>query len=203
MRILPILVLVPAVLATAPARAQRSSDQPLREHVGTTVAYRVAIPARWDLKEDGEKLTATNGTLLLVLGAKDLMVGKRETTLPVSPAESRRILTNMFLGSDSLLLGMMDAVGKRITEEPGYRCSTLAREVRELAGQHAGFLSVRCDHGRGESARFDLWCTVKEGIVYFLMYGAEPKDYAVNEPLFDRIRGSLVLADAPPAGSPD
>ena len=36
--------------------------------------------------------------------------------------------------------------------------------------------------------------------MYILLCGAAPKDYAANEPLFDRVRESLVLADTPPAG---
>jgi hypothetical protein len=39
--------------------------------------------------------------------------------------------------------------------------------------------------------------------MYFLVCSANPKDYAANELLFDRVRESLVLADTPPAGSPE
>jgi hypothetical protein len=200
MRTLPVLTLLCSALAAAPAHGQRSSNSPLREHVGTPVAYRVGIPVRWELKEDGDKLTATNGRVMLVLGARDLVTNKVESKLPVSDAESRRILTNMFMSSDSLLLGLMDRITEQVMEERGVRCSQVTREVRELAGQHAGFHSLRCGEGR-EAARLDTWVTVKDGVMYMLVYAGEPKDYAANEPLFDRVRQSLVLADAPPAGA--
>jgi hypothetical protein len=187
-------------LAAAPAHAQRSASQPLREHVGTTVAYHLGIPARWELKEDGEKLVATNGRVMLVLGVRDLVTQKVGLQLPVSDAESRRIMTTMFMSSDSLLLGLLDQMGEGMMEERGVRCSHVTREMRELAGQHAGFLGLRCVEGRA-SARVDIWLTIKNGVAYILVYGGEPKDYAANEILFDRVRESLVLADTPPAGA--
>ncbi|HVG45747.1 MAG TPA: hypothetical protein VM890_13495 [Longimicrobium sp.] len=201
MRNLPVLTLLCFALAAAPTHAQRSSNTALREHVGTSVGYRVGIPERWELKEEGEELTATNGRVTLFLGVRDLVTEKRESRLPVSPAESRRIMTNFFMGSDSLLLGLMDRMRVEMMEERGVHCTQLTREVRELAGQHAGFLSLRCDRGRRESVRFDSWLTVKDGVAYLLMYLGEPKDHAANEPLFDRVRQSLVLADTPPAGA--
>ena len=162
MRTLPVLTLLCSLLAV-PAHAQRSSSPPLREYVGTSVAYRMGIPVRWELREDGGKLMATNGRVMLMLGVQDLVTDKEEAKLPVSPAENRRIMTNVFLGSDSLLLGLMDRIPEGVMTKQGVQCSQLTREVRELAGQHAGFLSLRCDLGGGEVARYDVWLTVKDG----------------------------------------
>jgi hypothetical protein len=197
------LALLCFALGAATAHAQRGSTQPLREHVGTTVAYRVGIPTRWELREDGEKLMASNGRVMVILGAQDLVTGEKELDLPVSSAEKRRILTTMILGSDSLLLGLMDRMAETATEKPRLRCSQLAREVRELAGQHAGYMSLACESELGESSRLDTWFTVKDGVMYILVCAAETKAYAANELLFNRVRESLVLADAPPAGSPE
>jgi len=193
------LALLFSALAAAPTHAQRSSSQPLREYTGKTVPYRIGIPANWQLAEDGNKLTASRGRVMLIFATVDVgtIQAGSETQLPAE--EIRRATTAALLASDSLLLMIVDRMFPSLEATPGFHCTRQFREIRELGGQRAGFIRIRCDLARGDSARFEGWMTIKHGVMYSLTFIADPSAYPANEPIFSRIRESVVLPDSAPA----
>ncbi|HEU4881367.1 MAG TPA: hypothetical protein VFT45_03950, partial [Longimicrobium sp.] len=100
---LRVLALVCALLGGAPA----AMAQKLTPMVGAPIGYRVSLPSGAEIEDDGETLTAQTEDVIVFIAAVDLVAAQDEP-LPVSDAESRRIVTSMFMGSDSLLFGLMD-----------------------------------------------------------------------------------------------
>lgn len=207
MRLLRLSALACLLAAMAPpALAQSAASSvltPLTPTVGTPIAYRISLPEGWEIKREDDVLYARQGPLTVVLGSMDMMAAV-EDPLPVSDVEARRIMTNMIMGSDSLLYDMMREVSK---EEEGYRVTGTVQDIRSLAGQRAAFLRGRYEED-GEIGWAEAHFTIKDGIVYMLMFALEggertEAEFAAYEPLFTRIRDSLVLADAPPAARPD
>jgi hypothetical protein len=189
-----------------PALAQSAASPvltPLAPTVGTPIAYRISLPERWEITREDDVLTARQGPLTVVLGAMDMMKDV-EDPLPVSDGEARRIMTNMIMGSDSLLYAMMREVTQ---EEEGYRVTGTVRDIRSLAGQRAAYLKGRYEED-GEIGWAEAHITIKDGIMYMLMFTLEggertEAEFATHQPLFARIRDSFVPADAPPAARPD
>jgi hypothetical protein len=137
-------------------------------------------------------LTATRGRVMIMLITSDLLA-EQENPLPVSDAEARRMLTDMLLSSDSLLYGMMGQWNVTPSGEP--RLRDAIREIRTLGGQKAAYMRGHVAE-RGGSGEIEMHFTLKDGIMYFLMFAAEGS-LGGNETLFGRIRDSLVLAPAP------
>lgn len=72
----------------------------------------------------------------------------------------------------------------------------MVREVRTFQGQRAGYISGRFDV-EGKEGWMEAHITVREGVLYqlwFVVYGEDPAAY---QPLFERVRDSLVFALAP------
>lgn len=173
-------------LTAAPAHAQ-SSTEPMREYIGRNVPYRVEIPARWFLVEDGSRVSLSEGSVIMMVSARYLTALQ-----PGTPrSEMRRILTSP-AATDSLLMAYTAEVARKIAT-PGYHCAQGARGLRELAGQRAAFTRIRCAREGGDSVRFDAWITVKDGVMYGLTFGGVLRDYAAHVPMFDRVRASLVF----------
>jgi hypothetical protein len=184
-----VAVLAVAVLAGAPA----AEAQRLVAAVGDPIAYRVDVPAGARIERAGYYMTAETDDAHLTTAAVD-MVNDADHHLPVSDREARRIVTDMFIGSDSLLLGLIDEGMRR----RDVRLAGAVREIRTLGGQRAGYIRGRV--GRSKDApSIEMYVTVKDGIMYMLVFTAVGPTARV-ESLAARIHQSFVMPDAPPAG---
>jgi hypothetical protein len=112
---------------------------------------------------------------------------------PGPDAEARRVATDRFLGSDSLLLTLVNGGVAQMRSE-GTRFDETAREIRSLAGQRAAYLSGRRTDELAAVSRLEVYVTVKDAIIYLLLFAAPEAEYAGHQALFDRVRASLVLA---------
>lgn len=220
MRFSPSLPLLAALFACASAASAQSSPA-LVPHTGEPLAYRIGLPRGWEVQREdvtasqeaqvqggtvtntvrveiqGEQLSAGNGTGYIHLLVSDLVPVKR-SDLPVSWAEQRRIVTSTLLSSDSLLFGLL----ANVVRNQGAQFRDMVREVRTLGGQRAGYLSGVLVQPRLES-RTEIYVTVKDGIVYVMIFAEEDSDFAAREPLFARVRDSLVFAENAPSSPPE
>ncbi|HYR08019.1 MAG TPA: hypothetical protein VEQ60_09630 [Longimicrobium sp.] len=181
-----------AMLALAPGAA----TQTLVSRVGDPVPYQIQLPALARISGDGEMLQAETDDFIVVVAAMDMMAEDKDP-LPVSEAEARRILTNVVIGSDSLLLAMMEE-GAR---EQNLELSDVVKEIRTLGGQRSGWMRGRTTCSCGHEVVIETYVTVKDGIVYMLMFGGYAENAERRAPLIARIHESFILADAPPAAT--
>lgn len=210
-RLFAVLPLLAVLLASA-ASAQSA---PLVPHTGSSLAYRIGFPGGWKVgREDlsatrdvqvaagritntvrvevrGEQLSATRGAALITLVTTDLLPIKNPA-VPTSWAEQRRIMTASVMGSDSLLFGLLANAARRLG--PGF--TNAVREMRTLGGQRAGYMSG-LHSVRGDEARMECYVTVSDGVMYFMFFADADSRFAAQEPLFARVRDSLVFASAP------
>jgi hypothetical protein len=203
MRLLCLSALACLLAAVAPPVLAQSATSPvltpLTPTVGNPITYRISLPERWEITREDDVLYARQGPLTVVLGAMDIVRMVKDPP-PASEAEERRIMTNMVMGSDSLLYDLMREATR---EEEGYRVTGIMHDIRSLAGQRAAYMRGRYEED-GETGWAEAHFTMKDGIAYMLMFTLEGSErteaeFATYEPLFTRIRDSLVLADAPPA----
>jgi len=174
-----------------PGRAPAAAAQKLTPVTGSPIAYRVSLPSDAEVENYGEILTAESENAMIFVGAVDLVAAQDER-LPVSDGESRRIVTSMFMGSDSLLFGPIDfALQEQDTELTGQ-----VREIRTLGGHRAAYVRGEFQED-GEAAWMEMHLTVKDGILYLLIVGGS-RDNA-SPALARRIHESFVLADGPTA----
>lgn len=223
MRFSPALPLLAAVFACASAApAQSSPDSiPLVARTGSLLAYRISFPRGWEVEREevnasrqaevqggritntvrvqfeGELLRAESGTRFIQLVVLDAVPVQR-SDMPVSWAEQRRIVTNTLLSSDSLLYGVMGSVMR--TQGTDFR--NVVREIRTLGGQRAGYLSALLVQ-QNLTSRTELYVTIKDGIVYVLLFAEADSRFAAHEPLFARVRDSLVFAENAPVSTPE
>lgn len=187
------LILACALLGMAPAaHAQIQTTSSLNPTIGSPIAYRIGLPKGWAVeREDGTLTMSTEGASIFV-GAMDLAA--EADHLPVSDAEKRRILTNMFMGSDSLLFSLLEmGMGSAGT---GIAVEEATREIRTLGGERAAYMTMQC-RCETERVRMDMYVTVKDGIMYALILGAKANAFKRHEPLFANVRDSFTLASAP------
>jgi hypothetical protein len=183
------LMLCAVLLGSAPAAAQK-----LETIVGNPIAYRVGLPAGAEIVDDGETVHVETENAIVFVGAVDL-VATQDEKLPISDREARRLMTNVFMDSDSLLLGLL----YQSMAQQGVELENIVTEMRTLGGQRAGYLRGEFVEA-GDRARMEMHVTVKDGIMYLLIVGCEDGDDAASATLAQRIHQSFVLADAPPAG---
>jgi len=223
MRLSSALSLVAVLLAgasAAPAQSSRAST-PLVAHTGSPLAYRIGLPQGWQIQRQdvtasrqaqvqagratntvrveiqGETLSAASGTAYVHLLVSDVVPVKR-SDMPVSWAEQRRIVTSTLVGSDSLLLGLLaNAIRGR---EADFRDVT--REIRTVAGQRAGYLSALLVQ-RDLQSRTEIYATVKNGVMYVLIFADADSEFAARETLFARVRDSLVFAENAQVSPPE
>jgi hypothetical protein len=193
-RVLLAAMLGAAMLAPAPGAAA----QTLVSRVGDPVPYRIQLPALARISVEGEFLKAEADDFLVVVATIDMMKEDKDP-LPVSEAETRRILTNVVLGSDSLLLAIMEESAREQNLEPG----DVVTEIRTLGGQRSGWMRGRMMCSCGHEVVIETYVTAKDGIVYMLTFGSHAENAERRAPLIARIHESFALADAPPpaAGS--
>jgi hypothetical protein len=185
--------LTAALFGLAPAAAA----QPLTITVGEPIAFQVGLPQDFEVTQEEDMLFAESedADVMVMVGASDL-VAEEGNPLPVSEAESRRIFTSMILGSDSLLLALLN---EGIMGAQGVQADEVVQEIRTLAGQRSAYARgpFETDGGTGW---FEMHVTMKDGIIYLLAFMVQGKEgLDAHAPLFARIRESLVLADAPPS----
>jgi hypothetical protein len=190
-----------AALVVAPS-ASAQGAQSLRTAVGTPFPYSIDLPRDWEIQRGNQKdgastmhlLAAGSGDRSVVLITADVMEALDEPLL-VSEGQARRIMTDMFISSDSLLYGMMHMFGGTVAEDEGPLLDVV-KEIRILHGQRSAFMRGRTVKD-GRSEWFEIHITVQNGILYMLLFTVKTNDYAAHEPLFARIRDSLVFAPAP------
>jgi len=199
MRLPLLLALSCAFLGLAPAaRAQTSA--PLVTTVGDPIAYRIDLPKDWEISRVSQNvpngtahaLSATGGDGAVSVTAADLAAGRTDRPTGVSEAQMRRMMTDMILGSDSLMYGLMQAA---ITNQGG-TLRDAVRGITTLAGQRAAHLKGRVERD-GTTTPLELHLTVRDGIMYVITTMTGDGRYAASEPLFARIRDSFVLAPTP------
>jgi len=195
------LPLAAALLGAAFILAPSASAQggpALRTAVGTPFPYRIDLPRECEIvrgrqtvsDREVHSLTAGSEDLAVVVQTVDLMEGDAQRAPGISDAQMRRIMTDMVVSSDSLLYGIMQSISAVMGKSGEIRDP--AWEIRTLAGQRAAYLTGRIESD-GILLRFEMHLTVRDGIMYALMTMAPDKRYASREPLFARIRESLVL----------
>src|SRR5688572_10828999 len=116
-----------ALTFAVPALAPAAEAQRLVTATGDPIAYRVDVPAGARIDHDGYYMIAETDNAYVITAAVDLLTAA-DHGLPVSDGEARRIMTNMFMGSDSLLLGLFDEGMRR----RNVRLEGLVREIRTL-----------------------------------------------------------------------
>jgi hypothetical protein len=182
------LAIAGALATLAPA----APAQRLAATVGTPIPYRVSLPAGANISQESEFLLAETDSMYVVIGSVDIMQSW-DNELPVSDAEARRIMTNVFMGSDSLLLGLViEGVQRKFGQLNG-----AVTEIRTFAGQKSGY--TRGDFNQdGERGSLEMHLTVKDGIMYMLIIAVRGHGNASLETLATGIRDSFALPDAPP-----
>jgi hypothetical protein len=185
---MPGLVLAGALFVLAPAAAA----QQLVAVTGAPIAYEVSVPADWEVSRIDEGLTAGNAEVMLMIMTMDLLVGDDGAPLSAAELRSRRRRSEEILASDSLLL---ELAGKHIVSDEEYTVSDLTKGIGTLGGQRAGYVRGHLENDEGASWMLN-YVTVREGIMYGVIFVWKGEDREAHEPLFARIRESLVFPDA-------
>jgi hypothetical protein len=190
-----------AALVFAPAASAQDAPSMLTT-VGSPLPYRIDLPRDWKINrgsfplESGRDVHALavvrDGVTVGVL-ALDLMEGQRDGAPVLPDAEMRRAITDMCVKSGSLLYDVLrSSSALKAKDGP---ILDLVREIRTLGGQRAAYMRGRVEQD-GRWYRFETRLTVQDGIMYVLTMTGEADRYAAHEPLFARIRDSLVLGRA-------
>ncbi len=182
-----------AVFAAAVAALSgvEAAAQQLFPVVGIPVAYEVSLPVGWESdNSDPGLLVVQNDGVVIMVGAVDLMAVEGETGGgPMNDAElkERRRLTQRVVQDDSVLMSMVDAMFPGTAE-----LTDKVREVRTLGGQRSAYARGRYTED-GESGWLELHVTLRDGILYLLMFSTEG-DSDTHAELLGRVRQSFVLA---------
>lgn len=181
-----------ALLGVAP----RAAAQDLTTVTSAPVGYRVDLPVpEWQLQRNDEDMLMVGTTdAVIIASAWDLMAN--EQPQPSLPEDfHRRIVTERFMGSDSVLLaGVAEALANTGTLQRDGRVA----EIRTLGGERAGYMRAQWVRN-GDTGWAHAYMTVKDGVMYALLHvvgGTDPDKY---KELLDRVRQSFVLAAAPPS----
>jgi len=192
-----------ALVLAPPASAQDAPS--LLTSVGSPLPYRIDLPRDWEITRRSQTLptgtvhvlAAASGDLSVAVLASDLVEGSQDRPSGAPEAKTRRIVTEMFAKSDSLLLGIMRATTGVMKKDA--RVRDVVQEIRSLGGQRAAYMRARVERD-GESRTVEMHAAVKDGVMYVLVTTVEGGERAAHEPLFARIRDSLRFAavdDAP------
>jgi hypothetical protein len=182
--------LVALLFGLAPAAAA----QDLVPVVGKPIAYRVSMPAvGWTISTENNVLQVSREDAVIMVSATDLTT-LREKPASVSEEDYRRILTQNFMGSDSVMMALMTRVAAKARSlEPDARV-----EIGTLGGQRAAHVQDRRMQN-GEARWHRSYITVKDAIMYMLAFDVPGGNPDAHKDLFERIRQSFVLPDAPPS----
>lgn len=172
-----------ALLGVAPAAAARK----LVARAGDPVPYRIALPEEAEIERRPGLLAAQTGNLSVIVVATDMLEGE-QNPLPLPKPESRRILTDMIMGSDALLFALLDEEFRRRKLELG----DVVRGIGTLGGQRAACVRGRLEEG-GVESWLDIHATVKDGIMYLLAFTVLSGGLEPHEALVARIHESFEL----------
>jgi len=193
--------LLGAALVLAPSASAQGAPS-LLTSIGSPFPYRIDLPRDWEIHRDSRNthggtlhvLLASSGNRVAILVTGDVLKDQKESTF-ASEGQTRQILTDMLVNSDSLLYALMNKFRGDMAAGEGPMLDVV-QEIRTLGGQRSAYMKGRTVIGR-KSQWIELHATFQNGIMYVLMFIVETDDYAAHEPLFARIRDSLVLAPAP------
>lgn len=186
-----------AVLAAAFAAlfglAPGAAAQPFFPVVGVPIPYEVSLPVDWEnVSDDEEMLMLSKDDALIIVAAADLMAEEGDDDGgPMTDAElkERRQFTQGLVGSDEMLLGMLDA---SLMSE-GMEREGLVQEIRTLGGRRSAYMRGRVVED-GEAGWVEMYVTAKDGIMYMLAFIVQGPDTAPYDELFGRIHQSFALA---------
>ncbi|HEV3052058.1 MAG TPA: hypothetical protein VGX50_17240 [Longimicrobium sp.] len=160
----------------------------LARRVGHPILYRIALPEAAEIHEEPGLLSARTDDLVVVVVARDLLHDEANPVPAAAPA--RRRLTRLLMNSDLLLFVLLEEEFRN--RNRNLKLHDAVSRVRALGGQWAA-----CVHGRleenGRSGWIDIHATVKDGILYMLVFTMSGGDPGAHEELLARIRDSLVL----------
>jgi hypothetical protein len=154
---------------------------------GDPIPFRIALPPEAQVESRPGLLSAQTGNLSVIVVATDMLEGE-QNPLALPEAESRRILTNIIMGSDALLFALLDEEFRRRTLELG----NAVRGIGTLGGQRSACVRGRFAE-RGLEGWLEMHATVKDGIMYMLAFTVVRGDPGAHEPIIARIRESFVL----------
>lgn len=174
------LALAGALLGVAPGARK------LTPRVGHPIPYLIALPEGAEIDEAPGLLSARTGDLVVVTVARD-MLEDAENPAPV-PAESRRRFTSMLMRADSLLFRLLEEE----LQNRNLKLHDASRRVRTLGGQWAAWIRGRLEEN-GLSGWIDIHATVKDGILYMLVFTMSGGDPRAHDPLLASIHDSFVL----------
>lgn len=175
--------------------APTAGAQELVPRVGARIPYRVGLPARAQVEDDGRTLAAWTDFAIVMVDVVDLMEEEQGSQEAVaSEPEARRIMTDIILDSDSLLLRVRDDVlGERKME-----LREVVTEFRTLDGQRAAYVGGRFSHV-GAAGWIEVYVSIKDAVVYTLGIVRGGDDREAFESLARRIHASFRMPDEPPA----
>ncbi|HSU15831.1 hypothetical protein [Longimicrobium sp.] len=186
-------VFAAALAALLSGLAPAAAAQDLVPLVGKPIAYRVSMPAQgWNVSTVDDKLMVGRDSVIMIVSATDLVALQGDSRAGTE-ADRRRILTARFMGSDSIMMALMTRVAARATalEQEG-----LVQEIRTLGGQRAAYIRDRKVQD-GRTTWRQVYLTVKDGIMYLLVFVAQGENPDMHKDLFDRVHQSFVLAETP------
>lgn len=172
-----------SLFGVAPSAAARK----LVARTGDPIPYRIDLPEEAEIEERTGMLAAQSGNLTVIVVATDMLEGE-QNPLPLPEAGSRRILTNIIMGSDALLFALLDEELRRRKLELG----SMVRGIGTLGGQRAACVRGRFEE-RGVEGWLDVHATVRDGIMYTLAFTVVRGDPGAHQPAIARIRESFVL----------
>ena len=176
-----VLALAAALFGVAPA-ARR-----LVPRAAHPIPYRIGLPEGAEIEEANGLLSARIDHLSVLVVATD-MLQCSEGPLPVLEAESRRILTNIIMGSDLLLFALLDEE----LRSRGLELEQVVRGIGTLGRRRAARVRGRFGK-RGVTACADIHATVKDGILYMLAFTEPGLECGSRGALLAGIRDSFVL----------
>jgi hypothetical protein len=187
-------VLTAALVALLFGLAPAAAAQDLVPVEGKPIAYRVSMPAAgWNTSTDIGVLQASREDAVIMVSATDLTTLQAKPA-SISEADYRKILTQRFMASDSVMLALMTRVAANASslEQDG------RVEIGTLGGQRAAHVQDR-RAVNGVARWHRSYITVKDAILYMLAFDVPGGNPEAHKDLFDRIHQSFVLAEAPPS----
>jgi hypothetical protein len=175
----------------APGAAAQQGLLPLE---GSPIAYRVNVPyPGWSNTSENGMMMIARDEAMIIVTATDLAV-LQERPASMSEEQYRRILTERFMASDSVMMALTTRVVSRAAalEQEG-----LVQEVRTLGGQRAAYIRARKVQDDGKTTWRQAYLTVKDGIMYMLVFVVQDRNLDKHKDLFDRVHQSFELAAAP------
>ncbi len=158
----------------------------LTMRVGHPIPFQIGLPEEATIEEAPGLLSARTRDLVVVVVARDLLHDEANPR-PVAP-DSRRRLTKMLMESESLLFVLLEEEFRN----GNLQLHGAVSRVRALGGQWAARVCGRLGES-GRSGCIDIHATVKDGILYMLVFTMSATSPDPHEPLLARIRDSFVL----------